>query len=133
LIIKNPFGEGEIEVEEVSLDDLPAFSGGRSSPAGTVPSRSGDEHSTKAGSMAVGTWIEIRSDEDVRTQARLSWISPLKGTYLFTNRHGAKVAEYSLYQLAKEMRQGGCVIMEEVPLFDRAMSSLVGVLRKDAH
>ncbi|MFN0315821.1 MAG: DUF1631 domain-containing protein [Burkholderiales bacterium] len=133
LIIKNPFGEGEIEVEEVSLDDLPAFSSGRASQTDTVTSRSGDEYSIKAGSMAVGTWIEIRSAEDVRTQARLSWISPLKGTYLFTNRHGAKVAEFSLYQLAKEMRQGGCVIMEEVPLFDRAMSSLVGVLRKDVH
>ncbi|MSQ59829.1 MAG: DUF1631 family protein [Betaproteobacteria bacterium] len=133
LIIKNPFGEGEIEVEEVSLEDLPAFSPVRAGQADTVTSRSGDEYSIKAGGMAVGTWIEIRSAEDVRTQASLSWISPLKGTYLFTNRHGAKVAEFSLYQLAKEMRQGGCVIMEEVPLFDRAMSSLVGALRKDAH
>ncbi len=129
--IKNPFGEGEIEVEEISLDNLPAFSSNQGGRGDTLASRTGDEHSLKAGSMAVGTWIELRSADDARVQARLSWISPLKGTYLFTNRHGAKVAEFSLYQLAKEMRQGGCVIMEEVPLFDRAMSSLVGVLRKE--
>ncbi|MBM3395048.1 MAG: DUF1631 domain-containing protein [Betaproteobacteria bacterium] len=129
MVIKNPFGEGEIEVEEISLDSLPAF--GASTKGDSLESRTGDEHSLKAGSMTVGTWIEIRDEDDNRVQARLSWISPLKGTYLFTNRQGGKVAEYSLYQLAKEMRMGNCTIMDEVPLFDRAMSSLVGVLRKD--
>lgn len=130
MVIKNPFGDGDIEVEEISLDSLPAFSN-NAEKGDTLASRTGDEHSLKAGSMTVGTWIEIRSEEDVKVQARLSWISPLKGTYLFTNRHGAKVAEYSLYQLAKEMRMGNCTVMDEVPLFDRAMSSLVGALRKE--
>lgn len=130
MVIKNPFGEGEIEVEEISLDSLPAFAG-NAGKGDTLASRTGDEHSLKAGSMTVGTWIEIRGEDDTKVQARLSWISPLKGTYLFTNRHGAKVAEYSLYQLAKEMRMGNCTVMNEVPLFDRAMSSLVGALRKE--
>ncbi len=131
MVIKNPFGEGEIEVEEISLDNIPAFSSNPGGKGDTLASLTGDEYSLKAGSMIVGTWIEVRSEDNTRVQARLSWISPLKGTYLFTNRHGAKVAEYSLYQLAKEMRTGACAILDEVPLFDRAMSSLVGVLRKD--
>lgn len=130
MVIKNPFGDGEIEVEEISLDSLPAFAG-NADKGDTLASRTGDEYSLKAGSMTVGTWIEIRGEDDAKVQARLSWISPLKGTYLFTNRHGAKVAEYSLYQLAKEMRMGNCTVMDEVPLFDRAMSSLVGALRKE--
>lgn len=131
MVIKNPFGDGEIEVEEISLDSIPAFSNNPSAKGDSLASLTGDEYSLKAGGMTVGTWIELGSSGDTKVQARLSWISPLKGTYLFTNRHGAKVAEYSLYQLAKEMRTGACTIMEEVPLFDRAMSSLVGVLRKE--
>jgi hypothetical protein len=85
-----------------------------------------------ASSLRAGAWVEFRDSEDNRTQAKLSYISPLKGTYLFINRQGRKVAEYSLYQLAREFRCGNAQVMDGVPLFDRAMSSLVGVLRMTA-
>lgn len=52
-----------------------------------------------------------------------------KGTYLFVNRQGKKVGEYSLYQLAREFRCGRASMLDAVPLFDRAMGSLVGALR----
>ena len=60
-------------------------------------------------SLNEGAWIEFRDDEDNRRPARLSYISPLKGTYLFVNRQGKKVGEYSLYQLAREFRTGRAV------------------------
>ncbi len=131
--IQNPFGEGEVEIEEISLADLPP--GGapleddpsdRSSPA------SGDEYGRVAGGLSEGMWVEFRDDDDNRRQARLSFISPLRGTYLFVNRQGKKVGEYSLYQLAREFRTGRASILEAVPLFDRAMGSLVGALRTTA-
>ncbi len=80
-----------------------------------------------------GDWLEFRDEDDGRTQAKLSYVSPLKGTYLFVNRQGAKVGEYSLYQLAREFRTGRAVLLEAVPLLDRAMSGLVGVLKKNVH
>jgi hypothetical protein len=82
-----------------------------------------------ASNLKAGAWVEFRDSEDNRTQAKLSYISPVKGTYLFINRQGRKVAEYSLYHLAREFRCGNAQIMDGVPLIDRAMSSLVGVLR----
>jgi hypothetical protein len=133
ITIKNPFGDGEIEVEEISLPDLPGFSelstemGGGA--AGTKLTE--DQYSQSVTNLKAGDWLEFR-DDDSRTQAKLSYVSPLKGTYLFVNRQGVKVGEYSLYQLARDFRTGRAVALETVPLFDRAMSSLIGVLKKSA-
>ena len=124
--IQNPFGEGEIEVEEISMSDLPPGAGFASS---SEPAGSGDEHSRLVHRLKEGAWVEFRDDDDNRRPARLSYISPLKGTYLFVNRQGKKVGEYSVYQLAREFRTGSASILDAVPLFDRAMGSLVGALR----
>jgi hypothetical protein len=78
-----------------------------------------------------GDWLEFRESEQHPLQAKLSFISPLKGTYLFVNRHGERVGEYSLFQLAQALRSGRAVVLEDVPLIDRAMSSLVGALKKN--
>ncbi len=132
--IKNPFGEGDIQIEEISLSDLPglpelAAVSRRTAP----PAEPVDQHSQSVTDLREGDWLEFRSDDDGRTQAKLSYVSPLKGTYLFVNRQGAKVGEYSLYQLAREFRTGRAVLLEAVPLLDRAMSGLVGVLKKSVH
>ncbi len=126
--IQNPFGEGEIEVEEISMSELPP-AGGAPSSYGDSASGGGDEHSRLVKGLKEGAWIEFRDDDDNRRPARLSYISPLKGTYLFVNRQGKKVGEYSLYQLAREFRTGRASVLDAVPLFDRAMGSLVGALR----
>jgi hypothetical protein len=130
--IKNPFGDGDIEVEEINLSDLP----GVPMPSGATDATSfqtkpTDQHGQLVTSLKNGDWLEFRDEDDNSTQAKLSYISPLKGTYLFVNRQGARVGEYSLYQLAREFRTGRAVVLEAVPLFDRAMSSLVGVLKKN--
>jgi hypothetical protein len=127
--IQNPFGDGDIEVEEISMPDLPTPGG----PSGAADSASGgDEHSRLVKGLKEGVWIEFRDDDDNRRPARLSYISPLKGTYLFVNRQGKKVGEYSVYQLAREFRSGRASLLDAVPLFDRAMGSLVGALRATA-
>ena len=128
--IKNPFGDGDIEVEEISLSDLPGVPGPASARRGTSD-KPKDQETLPVTRLKEGDWIEFRNAEDQRVQARLSYISPLKGTYLFVNRQGVQVGEYSLYQLASELRTGRAVVLETVPLIDRAMSSLVGVLKKN--
>jgi len=132
--IKNPFGDGEIEIEEISLSDLPGIpelSGALRPDASQAEPV--DQQSRSVTNLKEGDWLEFRDADERRTQARLSYISPLKGTYLFVNRQGTKVGEYSLYQLAREFRTGSAVLLETVPLLDRAMSGLVGMLRKSAH
>ena len=133
--IKNPFGEGEIEVEEISLPELPGYSEvsaelGEAAPR-PKPSDDDDQYGQLVTDLKAGDWVEFR-DDDRRIQAKLSYVSPVKGTYLFVNRHGVKVGEYSLYQLTRDFRTGRAIALESVPLFDRAMRSLVGVLKKTA-
>jgi exonuclease VII small subunit len=132
--IKNPFGDGDIQIEEISLSDLPGLpEHSTASPKGASPAEPVDQHSQSVTDLREGDWVEFRNEDDGRSQAKLSYVSPLKGTYLFVNRQGVKVGEYSLYQLAREFRTGRAVLLEAVPLLDRAMSSLVGVLKKNVH
>ena len=120
VVVRNPFGEGEIHVGEIELPAVPG------APAAAI--KEGDEHSRLASNLAVGTWLEFRDDKQ-RHQVKLSYVSPFKTEYLFVNRQGKTVGEYSLHELAAELRAGRAVVMEHVPLFDRAMNGLMGALR----
>lgn len=130
--VRNPFGDGEIEVEEVSFNDLPGFAGAGSSMAAPLPAPAGDEFSQLAAGLKEGDWVEIQQDGKEIVQARLSFISPYRSTFVFSNRKGQKVAEYSSYQVTSYLRNGRLAILEDIPLFDRAFGNLVNILRKGA-
>ena len=109
---------GDIEVEEITLgeDD-------------TGPVQEEDAYLEMARRLEQGTWIEFRDDEGGSHRAKLTWISPISGNYLFTNRQGHKSADMTLQGLAAEFRRGSARIIEDVPLIDRAVSSLLDGLR----
>jgi Protein of unknown function (DUF1631) len=96
--------------------------------APAVAVKEGDKYSQLASGLKEGTWLELR-DEKQRHQVKLSYISPFKTAYLFVNWQGQTVGEYSLHELAAEMRAGRAVVISQVPLFDRAMNSLMSTLR----
>lgn len=79
--------------------------------------------------LKVGAWIEFIDEAGTSERAKLSWISPISGKYLFVNRRGLKVADRSTQQLATELHEGRASILEEVPLFDRALDAIVERLR----
>jgi len=79
--------------------------------------------------LKVGSWVEFVDDTGTRERAKLSWISPISGKYLFVNRRGLKVADRTAVQLATELLSGRAMILEEVPLFDRALDAIVDRLR----
>jgi hypothetical protein len=80
-------------------------------------------------SIKVGTWIEFADENGQSERAKLSWISPISSKYLFVNRRGLKVCDKTVFGLAAEMRRGTAVVLEEVPLFDRALDAIVARLR----
>jgi hypothetical protein len=89
-----------------------------------------DEYLAQAKGMKVGMWVEFHNAEtDNRERAKLSWISPITGKYLFVNRKGLKVADKTVFALATEMRRGSTLVLEEVPLFDRALDAIVARLK----
>lgn len=80
--------------------------------------------------LKVGTWLELTDEQGLRERAKLSWISPISGRYLFVNRRGLKVADKTAHQIAAEIEAGTAVVLEEVPLFDRALDAIVERLRQ---
>ena len=82
--------------------------------------------------LKVGTWIEFTDGTGSKERAKLSWISPISSKYLFVNRKGLKVADRTAAQLAADLSAGHVTVLEEVPLFDRALDAIVERL-KAAH
>ncbi|MEP6485308.1 MAG: DUF1631 domain-containing protein [Rudaea sp.] len=92
-----------------------------------------DECLAQAKGMKVGTWVEFTdATTGNKERAKLSWISPISSKYLFVNRKGLKVSDKTVFALAAEIRRGQAVVLEEVPLFDRALDAIVERL-KAAH
>jgi len=79
-----------------------------------------------------GSWLEFTTGEDSVERAKLSWISPMSGRYLFVNRRGLKVGDYSPYELATAMAAGMARILDSTALFDRALDAIVGRLSQTA-
>ena len=79
-----------------------------------------------------GTWLEFCPTGDAVTRAKLSWISPMSGRYLFVNRRGLKVGDYAPHELAAALAAGSARILSSQPLFDRAMGAIVDRLSQAA-
>ncbi len=90
-----------------------------------------DEYLLRARALRPGTWLELVDEHGHRERAKLSWISPISSKYLFVNRRGLKVDDKTVTALAAELRAGTAVVLEEAPLFDRALDAIVARLRED--
>jgi len=78
-----------------------------------------------AQSLERGTWIEFEADDGQLAFAKLAWISPLRGTYLFTNRQGLKALSMNAEELAVRFREDRARLVEAEPLIDRAFGSVM--------
>ena len=77
-----------------------------------------------------GTWVEFSCLGGPPARARLSWVSPGKGAYLFTNPlTGATAVSISPEALAEQMRLGVARMLNDAPLVGRAMDSMIAELR----
>jgi hypothetical protein len=91
-----------------------------------APLDSPEWHQVQA--LQPGTWLEFCLADEAITRAKLSWISPMSGRYLFVNRRGLKVADYSPQELTALLTDGHARVLAANALFDRAMSAIVGRL-----
>src|SRR5207237_650467 len=106
---------GELQIEEVRL---------------RTPRKRGPQRNvfTRTGiwtHLQRGTWVEFVSAEGARTRSRLTWVSPNKGVYLFTNPLSRAAAlSISPEALAEQMRLGEARMLDDGPLVDRAVDSM---------
>ncbi len=87
-----------------------------------------DEYLEIARSMDRGMWVEFEDADAQLSFAKLAWISPLRGTYLFTNRQGQKALSMTAEELAEQFRANRARLVEAEPLIDRAFSSVMSEL-----
>jgi hypothetical protein len=71
-----------------------------------------------------GVWIEFKQDDGTGMRAKLAWVSPLQGTYLFTNRLGQRAVSINAQGLAAKFREGRAQTIDNVPLIDRAVNNV---------
>ena len=110
---------GDVQVEEIRLR------GARGGAVLNVFTRTGIWSN-----LARGTWVEFTDEERGPWRARLTWISPNKGVYLFTNpASGQRAVSISPEALAEKMRLAEARVIDAAPLVGRAVGSMLAGLR----
>jgi hypothetical protein len=89
-----------------------------------------DEGLMQVDKLRLGSWVEIQEDEDHKLRCKLAAIVEPSGRYVFVNRTGMKVLEKTRMGLAVEFRRGTIRVLDDSLLFDRALESVLGNLRK---
>jgi hypothetical protein len=97
-------------------------------PLDTGPAVLDDEYLEIAHSMDRGMWVEFEDEDGQLSFAKLAWISPLRGNYLFTNRQGQRAVSMTADALAGLFRGNRARLVEAEPLIDRAFTSVIGEL-----
>ncbi|VVO09696.1 DUF1631 domain-containing protein [Pseudomonas fluorescens] len=77
-----------------------------------------------------GCWVEFQEDEENTLRCKLAAIIQSSGNYIFVNRTGMKVLERTPIVLALEFRRGAVRKLDDTLLFDRALESVLGNLRR---
>ncbi len=82
-------------------------------------------------SLRAGCWFRLGATEGQPEQrCKLAAIISFSGKYIFVNRGGMKVAEFGKNELAQHFEQGLITLLDENQLFDRALESVIGNLRR---
>jgi hypothetical protein len=112
-------GAGDAQVEEIRLKVA------RGAATRNVFTRTGIYTNIQRGS-----WVEFSRPGGSPVRARLTWVSPNKGVYLFTNPLSSTSAvSISPEALAEQMRLGEARLMDAGPLVERAVDSMLANLR----
>lgn len=81
--------------------------------------------------LHTGSWFEYQPDTQAPTQrCKLAAVISFSGKYIFVNRGGMKVAEFSRLELTRHHAQGLIRLLNDNQLFDRALESVIGNLRQ---
>ena len=89
-----------------------------------------DHYAELAATLERGMWIEFEGEGGQLAFAKLAWVSPLRGTYLFTNRQGQKAVSLTADELADRFRNDRARLVEAEPLVDRAFVSMMASLEE---
>lgn len=112
-LASNSLADGEVTVESISVS-APLMIGG------TEP---------KIESLQRGDWVEYVQADGTPIRYRLSWISPQRGIFLFTNPHSPNALAISPEAMGLQLRRGEVRILSTEPIFDRALTRTIDTLQ----
>jgi Protein of unknown function (DUF1631) len=97
-----------------------------------------DNFDEMVANMKRGAWVEFKTEDGGSNRARLTWVSPLKGIYLFTNHQGFsgggghKPISISPQALSAQLRNGEAEVIPDDAMVDSAMSNIIDNLQQPA-
>ena len=128
-IIHSLLKQGDCTIEQISMDERVEPPVQIQPPAQVQKSRP-DPYLVAVHRMERGEWIELREADGQIHRARLVWINPVTGAYIFINQKGLKVAEKTPQGLAGDFKRGMAKVIKDVGLLDIAASNILYGLRK---
>jgi hypothetical protein len=87
----------------------------------------------KVDRLSVGSWVQFRQSESTGFRCRLAAVLKPTGKYIFVNRAGKKVAEWTREQLAANVAMDVVILLDDRQLFDRALESVISQLQHSRH
>jgi hypothetical protein len=110
----------------------PASHRGINTTSPAESTESDDQLIRQIAALPICSWFEFIGDDGVRQRACLQARVDSGQCYIFADRQGRKVAEYSIQALIEGIEAGEIRPIEENALFERALESVIGRLRAQA-
>ena len=80
--------------------------------------------------LRIGCWLEFQADQAPGLRCKLAAVTASANRYILVNRSGLKVLEQSCRQLAQAFKSGRLQVVDDGPLFERALAAVTGRLRQ---
>lgn len=113
------------------IDQAKGFAAPTKTPEPALPPLAeDDEHWVRARHLGVGAWVEFVDEQGVKTRCKLAARIKTTDRLVFVNRSGMKVRDLSTLAVAHELSSCRMIILDDSLLFDRALQSVIGSLRR---
>ncbi|MCZ7564627.1 MAG: DUF1631 domain-containing protein [Burkholderiales bacterium] len=119
-LVATRVNQGDVLIEEIKIQ-------GPGRLEDEDPRRKWDNY---VSSLVRGMWVQFLQQDGATIRAKLTWISPLKGIYLFSNPSGARALAFEPKALAEAFRRGRAEVISDSPLVESAMNSMVSSLEQ---
>jgi Protein of unknown function (DUF1631) len=131
-IARIQFTDTGVEIEEIVAASINASSKADNAENGLDDAITSEENSFDLDqpmpALKRGAWLEFMQAGGSKIRAKLTWVSPLKGVYLFTNPGASEALSITPDVLEAQFKRGQARLIEESSLIDRAVDSLVNSL-----
>lgn len=84
-----------------------------------------DDSDSNAQLLTRGVWFEKVSPDAPPFRCRLSWVSPMRTRFIFTNREGFDAFVLSEREVAAMLRRQELQMLEQAPIVERALNRLM--------